>query len=140
MKKIDFFPLSYFQRSFRCEINFSKVCMAKPTHLKKTLVTCWSGGRYIDEIAFHRKGLVINYGEGGGGLQNGKIAGLKFVAPPPPQDRVKLFAFKEWKLFAPPFNMAKSSSNHIKTTPKLVVPPPPPSAWLTLFLPPFSKG
>ena len=35
-------------------------------------------------------GLVINYGEGGGGLQNGKIAGLKLFAPPP-QDRVKLF-------------------------------------------------
>ena len=37
------------------------------------------------------KGLVINYGEGGGGLQNGKIAGPKLFAPPP-QDRVKLFA------------------------------------------------
>ena len=37
------------------------------------------------------KGLVINYGEGGGGgLQNGKIAGLKLFAPHP-QDRVKLF-------------------------------------------------
>ena len=49
------------------------------------------------------KGLVINYGEGG--LQNGKIAGPKLFAPPPPQDRVKLFApppFKEWKLNAPP--------------------------------------
>ena len=34
----------------------------------------------------HHKGLVINYGEGG--LQNGKIAGLKVFAklftPPPP--------------------------------------------------------
>ena len=36
------------------------------------------------------KGLVINYGEGGG-LQNGKITGPKLFAPPP-QDRVKLFA------------------------------------------------
>ena len=47
----------------------------------------------------NNKGLVINYGEGG--LQNGKIAGLKLFAPPPPQDRVKLFApplFKEWEL------------------------------------------
>ena len=56
------------------------------------------------------KGLVIYYRErgGGGGLQNGKIAGLKLFAPPPsPQDRVKPFPppplFKEWKLFAPPF-------------------------------------
>ena len=32
--------------------------------------------------------LVINYGEGGG-LQNGKIAGPKLLAPTP-QDRVKL--------------------------------------------------
>ena len=29
---------------------------------------------------------------GRGGLQNGKIAGPKLFAPPPPQDRVKLFA------------------------------------------------
>ena len=28
------------------------------------------------------KGLVINYGEGGG-LQNGKITGPKLFAPPP---------------------------------------------------------
>ena len=30
------------------------------------------------------KGLVINYGKGGGGLQNGKIVGPKLFAPPPP--------------------------------------------------------
>ena len=29
---------------------------------------------------------------GRGGLQNGKITGPKLFAPPPPQDRVKLFA------------------------------------------------
>ena len=38
----------------------------------------------------HIKGLVINNGEGGGGLQNEKIAGAKLFAPPL-QDRVKLF-------------------------------------------------
>ena len=62
---------------------------------------------------------------GRGGLQNGKIAGPKLFAPPP-QDRVKLFApppFKEWKLYTPPYNMAKTSSYRIKTTPKLFVPP-----------------
>ena len=34
--------------------------------------------------SFAGKGLVINYGEGRGGLQNGKIAGPKLFAPPPP--------------------------------------------------------
>ena len=39
------------------------------------------------------KGVVINYGGGGGGgLQNGKVAGPKLLAPPSPQDRVKLSA------------------------------------------------
>ena len=35
------------------------------------------------------KELVINYGEGG--LQNGKIVGLKWFVPPPSR-QVKLFA------------------------------------------------
>ena len=34
---------------------------------------------------------IIPQWEGGGGLQNGRITGPKLVAPPPPQDRVKLF-------------------------------------------------
>ena len=45
---------------------------------------------------------------GRGGLQNGKIAGLKLFAPPP-QDRVKLFApplLKSGKFTRPPYNMA----------------------------------
>ena len=44
---------------------------------------------------------------------------------PPPQDRVKLVAppFKDWKFFVPPYNMAKTSSYYVKTTPKLFVPP-----------------
>ena len=70
------------------------------------------------------KGLVINYGEGGG-LQNGKIAGPKLFAPPP-QDRVKLFApplLKSGKFTRPPYNMAKTSSYRVKSTPKLFVPP-----------------
>ena len=49
------------------------------------------------------KGLVINYG---GGLQNGKVAGPKLFAPPPPSRQGKTFRapppFKEWKLFVPP--------------------------------------
>ena len=65
----------------------------------------------------------------GGGLQNGKFAGLKLFAPPPPS--------RQGKTFRPlPYNMAKNSSYCVtKTTPKLVVPPPP-SAWLKLFPPP----
>ena len=44
-------------------------------------------------------------GRGGGGLQNGKIAGPKLFAPPPPQDRVKLFApplLKSGNFLCPP--------------------------------------
>ena len=37
-------------------------------------------------------GLVINFGEGGGGLQNGKIASPKlFWVPPPPLRQGKTF-------------------------------------------------
>ena len=43
------------------------------------------------DIVCADKGLVINYGEGGG-IQNRKIAGPKLFVPPPPQDRVQLFA------------------------------------------------
>ena len=62
---------------------------------------------------------------GRGGLQNGKIAGPKLFAPPP-QDRVKLFApplLKIGNFSCPPYNMAKTSSYYVKTTPKLFVPP-----------------
>ena len=70
-------------------------------------------------------------GRGGGGLQNGKKSRVRiFLRLPPPQDRVKLFAapplffLKSGNfLHHPPFNMAKISSYHVKTTPKLVVPP-----------------
>ena len=82
------------------------------------------------------KGLVINYGEGG--LQNGKIAGTKLLRPPPPSRQGKTFCvppFKEWKLVAPPFNMAKTSSYRIKTTLKTFCAPPP-SAWLKNSAPP----
>ena len=47
---------------------------------------------------------------GGGGLQNGKIAGPKLL---------KSGNFTR----PPPYNMAKTSSYRVKTTPKLVVPP-----------------
>ena len=62
---------------------------------------------------------------GRGGLQNGEIAGPKLFAPPP-QDRVKLLApplLKRANFSRPPYNMAKTSSYHVKTTPKLFVPP-----------------
>ena len=62
---------------------------------------------------------------GRGGLQNGKIAGPKLFAPPP-QDRVKLFApplLKTGKFTRPHYNMAKTSSYRLKSTPKLFVPP-----------------
>ena len=61
-------------------------------------------------------------GRGGGATK------WDFFAPHPPQDRGKTvcaLTFKEWELFAhpPPFNMAKTPSYHVKTTPKLFVPP-----------------
>ena len=61
----------------------------------------------------------------GGGLPM-KITGRKFIAPTP-QDRVQLFASLLLKSGSapPPFNMAKTSSYCVKTTPKLFVPPPP---------------
>ena len=61
---------------------------------------------------------------GRGGLQNGKIAGPKPFAPLSRQ--CKTFCappFNEWKLFASPFNIAKTSSYHLKTTPKPFAPP-----------------
>ena len=48
---------------------------------------------------------------GRGGPQNGKIAGQKAFAPPPPQDRVKLSAsplLKSGNFSRPPYNMAKT--------------------------------
>ena len=59
---------------------------------------------------------------GRGGLQNGKIAGPKLFAPPPPS----LFApplSKSGNFSRPPYNKAKPSSYRVKTTPKLFVPP-----------------
>ena len=46
----------------------------------------FSGGYDIAD-----KGLVINYGEGGG-YKMGKSRVWNFLCPPPPQDRVKVFA------------------------------------------------
>ena len=46
-------------------------------------------------------------------LRSPSRQGKTFRAPP----------FKEWKYFAAPFNMAKTSSYHVKTTPKLFPPP-----------------
>ena len=78
--------------------------------------------------AFVEDGPLIT-GRGGGY----KIACPKlFALPLPPRDGKTFLgpAFKGLKLFAPPFNMAKTSSSCIKTTSKLLVPPlqqrPPP--------------
>ena len=93
------------------------------------------------------KGLVISYSYGEVGATNGKIAGPKlFAPPPPPQIQGKTFQappYKEWKHFAPPLKKRLKLQYLVKSTPKLVVPPPPPSsAWLKLFPPPppFRRG
>ena len=78
---------------------------------------------------------------GRGGLQNGKIAGPKLFAPPPPQDNVKLFEpprLKSGNFSCPPYNMAKTSSYRVKTTPKLFVLPL--QHGNNFFRPPFDRG
>ena len=88
--------------------------------------------------------LVINYREGVYQMGKSQVRNfLRLTLPPPSRQGKTLCAppppFKEWKLFEPPFNMAKTSSYHVKTTPKPFVPPPPPSAWLKIhMLPPPS--
>ena len=89
------------------------------------------------------KGLVINYREGGGGYKMGKSR-VRNMLRPPPSRQVKTFCppplLKSGNFLPPPFNMAKTSSYHVKPTPKLFVSPP--SAWLRLFPPPppFRRG
>ena len=86
--------------------------------------------------------LLINYGEGGATKWVNR--GSETFCALPPQDRVKLFAPPLLKSgnFArappPPYNMAKTSSYCLKTTPKLFVSHP--SAWLKLFPPPLFVG
>ena len=82
------------------------------------------------------KGPVMNYGEGG--LQNGKISGLKrFAPPPPPQDRVKLFAppppplLKGGNFLRPPPSVWLKLHATVKKLPKNYLCHP--SAWLKLF-------
>ena len=101
--------------------------------------TCWYWQREILMLGFMPNAMpYANSRSGVIKWEMGKSRVRNFLRPPPPQDRVKLFAppppFKEWKLFASPYNMAKTSSYRVKTTPKLFAPPP--SAWLKLFPPP----
>ena len=70
------------------------------------------------------KGLVINYGEGGGATKWENRGCETFRAPPSRQGKTfRAPLFKEWKLFAPPYNMGKTLSYRVKSTPKLFVPP-----------------
>ena len=69
----------------------------------------------------YTKGLVINYGEGG--LQNGKIACPKLRPPPSRQGKNLLRPPLSGNFSRPPYNMAKTLSYRVKTTPKLFVPP-----------------
>ena len=77
----------------------------------------------------------------GGGLQNGKIAGRNFCAPPPSRQG-KTFRpppFKEWKLFATPLKYGLNFKLLRKNYPKTFCAPP--SAWLKLFpSPPLFVG
>ena len=69
--------------------------------------------------------LITGRGGGGGATKWENRGSETFCAAP--QDRVKLFAaplLKIGNFWRPPYNMAKTSSYHVKTTPKLFVPPP----------------
>ena len=77
----------------------------------------------------------------GGGLQNGKTAGPKLFAPPPSRQGKSFGApplLKSGNFPRPAYNMAKTSSYRIKTTPKLFVPPF--SMAQTFSIPPFRRG
>ena len=74
------------------------------------------GSHFVAPLLPVIKGLVINYGEGGGGeLQNGKIVGAKLFAPPPPS--------RQGETFRAPFLKSGNFSRP---------PPPPPTIWLKL--------
>ena len=71
---------------------------------------------------------------GRGGATKWENRGSETYCVPPPSRQGKTFCalppppFEDWKLFAPPapFNMAKTSSYRVKTTPTFCKPPPPP--------------
>ena len=76
---------------------------------------------------------------GRGGATKWENCGCETFWAPPPQDRVKLYAppfLKSGNFSRPPYNMAKTSSYRVKTTPKLFVPPL--QHDLNFFRPPFS--
>ena len=83
-----------------------------------------TGGSGIGELLMDFRDWSLITGRGW--LQNGEIFGSETFCAPPPQARVKLFApplLKRGNFSRPPYNMAKTSSYRIKTTPKLFVPP-----------------
>ena len=89
----------------------------EPKCPSKSLKVAWSG-----KSLYNGRSLV-NFGV------RGEIAGQKLFAPPISR-RGTIFwrpqpLFNEWKSFAPPFDLAQTSSYSIKTIPKLVAPPPP---------------
>ena len=56
-------------------------------------------------------GLVINYAEvGGGGGYIMEKSGPKLFVPPSLSRQGTPPPFKEWKLFAPPFNMVQATT------------------------------
>ena len=77
----------------------------------------------------------------GGGYKMGKSRVRNFFAPPPSQDRVKLFTpplLKSGNCSRPPYNMAKTSSYRVKTTQNFLCPPF--STANTFSAPPFRRG
>ena len=80
--------------SFKCRPTEPRTCK-RQTQEKKHSLPRGAG------LLFRDWSLIT----GRGGLQNGKIAGPKLFAPPPPSRQGKTFRappFKEWKLFVTP--------------------------------------
>ena len=111
---------------------FITSCRGRATTLKLIL-----DKRAVAHFPF-AKGLVINYGEGGATKWENRGSETFCTPPLKTEQNFSRHPFKEWKLFASPINMSKTSSYSVKTTPKLFVPPLQHS--LKSFRPPFSRG
>ena len=79
----------------------------------------------------------------GGGYKIGNRGSETCCPPPLPSRQGKTFRaplLKSGNFSCPSFNMAKTSSYRVKTTPKRFVPPPPFSMAKTFSAPPFHRG
>ena len=109
-------------------VSMGTICMSLEILCHKDSITCY-------------KGLVINYGEGGGATKWENRGSETFCTPPSRQGKPFCAPLlKSQNFLRPHFNMAKTLSYCIKTTQKLVVPPPPFSMSKTFVAPSLFVG